>query len=367
MQTLRTAAGFVFDLIEDDSNLLNAPGSLMIDVFIRNNYTSDSNAMLVGFLKDFADAELAVGNQTRSDELMDLSEKVKDAMNARLWASVELGADHYITQLNKYDGSVRDFVDYDANLIAVANGVADEDRARLIVQRIDKGQCSTSSGAGAQFVSEVYYGEEATTSGNTGDSWCSMGRIGWFDAQSRKRLGTADDLTYFDNSVLSPIQSDLLSYTWLHERYGCDGKQQENRTMYYFEYPALVSMLLKDIRYGVELSVGRVTVKPFRSTTLASHYEFHVGKFHVSYDSDYVAVVVPVMSSTLTSTVIVHGLQASADYAVTVVTGEYCEEGVSFAILGQDTHVTSTAEGMGVAVVTLSPATCMVTFSLISQ
>lgn len=30
-------------------------GSLMIDVFIRNNFTADSNAMMVGFLREFAD------------------------------------------------------------------------------------------------------------------------------------------------------------------------------------------------------------------------------------------------------------------------------------------------------------------------
>jgi hypothetical protein len=34
-----------------------APGSLMIDVFIRNNFTTDSNAMLVGYFAELADAE----------------------------------------------------------------------------------------------------------------------------------------------------------------------------------------------------------------------------------------------------------------------------------------------------------------------
>ena len=36
----------------------------MVDVFIRQNYTADSNAMMVGFLNEFADAEEAVGNAT---------------------------------------------------------------------------------------------------------------------------------------------------------------------------------------------------------------------------------------------------------------------------------------------------------------
>lgn len=76
MPTLRKAANFVFDLIETDVQLLFAPGSLMIDVFIRNNYTSDSNAMVVGFLREFAAAERCVGNATRAEELESQATKV---------------------------------------------------------------------------------------------------------------------------------------------------------------------------------------------------------------------------------------------------------------------------------------------------
>ena len=177
MPTLRNASSFVFDLIESDNNLLFAPGSLMIDVFIRNNYTSDSNAMVVGFLRDFAEAERAVGNEGRAVQLESQADNVVTAMNAKLWAD-SAGDDHFITQLN-IDGSIRDFVDYDSNLIAVANQVTDESRSRAIFSRIDRGRCSASSGAGPQFVSEEYYGEFDTTNGNQGDSWCSMARIGW--------------------------------------------------------------------------------------------------------------------------------------------------------------------------------------------
>ena len=52
------------DLINKENHLLLAPGSLMVDVFVRQNYTADSNAMMVGFLNEFADAEEAVGNAT---------------------------------------------------------------------------------------------------------------------------------------------------------------------------------------------------------------------------------------------------------------------------------------------------------------
>jgi methyl coenzyme M reductase alpha subunit len=111
MPTLRLAASFVFDLISPDVNMVFAPGSLMIDVFIRNNYTSDTNAMVVGFLKDFAQAERLVGDSSRAAQLESLSTAVADAVNANLWASTESGGDHYITQLN-LDGTTRDFVDY---------------------------------------------------------------------------------------------------------------------------------------------------------------------------------------------------------------------------------------------------------------
>ena len=44
------------------------------------------------------------------------------------------------------DGTTRDFVDYDANLIAIAHGVADANRSQRIFDRIDSGRCSAASG-----------------------------------------------------------------------------------------------------------------------------------------------------------------------------------------------------------------------------
>lgn len=111
MPTLRNASSFVFDLIDPEMNLIFAPGSLMIDVFIRNNYTTDSNAMVVGLLRDFAGAERLVGNADRAAELEATALKVSAAINQHLWAAEAAGADHFITQLN-FDGTTRDFVDY---------------------------------------------------------------------------------------------------------------------------------------------------------------------------------------------------------------------------------------------------------------
>ena len=153
MPKLRLAASFCFDLIDPKVNLLKAPGSLMIDVFIRNNYTSDSNAMVVGFLRDFADAESVLGNHTGAAALRAQADLVSRAMEDLLWN----GDDHYLTQRNP-DNTTRDFVDYDANLIAVAHGIGDTERIEKVLARVDSGRCSSSKGAGPQFVSEKWYG-----------------------------------------------------------------------------------------------------------------------------------------------------------------------------------------------------------------
>jgi hypothetical protein len=344
LPTLRQASDFVFDLIETENDggisLLYAPGSLMIDVFIRNNYTSDSNAMVVGFLNEFAQVELRFGNETRGKELQTLSSRVKESMNKYLWASVESGDDHFVTQLNKDDGSIRDFVDYDSNLIAIAHQIPSEEDSRKILKRVDQGKCSTASGAGSQFVSELYYGTEDTTGGNTGDSWCSMGRIGWFDALSRKLLGTSQDLEYVEKSILDPLVRDLNQNTWLHERYGCDGNQQENRTMFYFEYPALVSMLLKDIRYGVQLDVSGLTLNPFRSDTTVE-FEYHLGNVDISYRPlSVVTVSIPAdiqdSATRCFTSYVIHGLIPEASYEVKATEECQCEYKDSMKIVSTD-------------------------------
>jgi hypothetical protein len=69
----------------------------------------------------------------------------------RLWANASSGGDHYVTQMDP-NGTVRDFIDYDANLIACATGVATTDRCTALLGRVDKGRCAHAK---ATFVSEV--------------------------------------------------------------------------------------------------------------------------------------------------------------------------------------------------------------------
>ena len=94
---------------------------------------------------------------------MQLADRIALAMNTHLWAG-----DHYVTQMNP-DGTTRDFVDYDSNLIATAAGVPSPSQAARLLGRIDGGRCTHGR---ATFVSEVYYGPHDTTNGNVGDSWC---------------------------------------------------------------------------------------------------------------------------------------------------------------------------------------------------
>ena len=50
------------------------------------------------------------------------------------------------------------------------------------------------------------------------------------------------------NSTFFHLRDDVIRYTWIHERYGCDGLQQRNRTAYFFEYPSVVALMTHTIR-----------------------------------------------------------------------------------------------------------------------
>jgi neutral trehalase len=109
--------------------------------------------MLVAFFNDFADAEEAVGDMQEAKRLRELSAKVSRAVDKLLWSEEE--DDHYITQL-RLDGSKRDMVDYDANFIALAHGIASPERAAKVFKRIDSNNLTHVA---PTYVSEKYYGK----------------------------------------------------------------------------------------------------------------------------------------------------------------------------------------------------------------
>ena len=282
MPKLRKASAFLFDMIVDGPQkpLLSVPGSLMIDVFIRNKMTSDTNAMAVGFFREFAAAELLTGNATGAAVLSELADSISEQMMKYLWD--KKSDDHFITQLNP-DGSTRDFVDYDSNFIAVSNGIVSKpELVQKLFNRIDSGRCAPAH----TFVSEKYYGPSDCTSGNTGDSWTAMGRIAWFDSLSRKLY---NDSKHFDDVIMNPLISEVIKRTWLHERYNCDGTAMVNRTASYFEYPSVTSMLIHRVRYGIDLGLNNITISPFP----ASSFEYNAGTVSVSYNQTSVTLRVP--------------------------------------------------------------------------
>jgi hypothetical protein len=57
---MRSALNFLTD-IDPTVGLASAPGSLMVDVFIRANFTADTNAALVILLNKFAEVEQYFG------------------------------------------------------------------------------------------------------------------------------------------------------------------------------------------------------------------------------------------------------------------------------------------------------------------
>ena len=160
--------------------------------------------------------------------------------------------------------ATRDFVDYDANLLAVAAGVTDQERSKLVLGRVDSGHCS-HSGVGT-FVSEKLYESGDCNNGNTGDSEVSMGRISYFDGLARQAVG---DMHGFERLTWQPLQQQLLENTWMPERYSCSGAPLHSA--YFFEFPAVVAVLQRDVRYGIRNTLTDVEVCPL--TSLSSfHY-----------------------------------------------------------------------------------------------
>jgi hypothetical protein len=87
--------------------------------------------------------------------------------------------------------------------------------------------------------------------------------------------------------------------------------------MYYFEYPSLVSILMKDIRYGVEMNLAAVTINPFGAA--AEGFEYHTGDINIALRAAATSSV-SVPGAGLFQYVL-HKMQAQASYEVVVQEG----------------------------------------------
>ena len=313
---IERALSFLTDRYDPALRLVQAPGPLWIDVFIRENYTSDTNAYLVELLRDVADAEAAMGESDLASRHRQLSKDIVGGMNAHLWAD-----DHYITQLNP-DGTTRDFVDYDANLLAVAFGVASPARAAKVLARVDSGPCTHAM---PTYVSERFYGPADTYGGNTGDSNVTMERIGWADGRARAAVG---DKTTLNDVVVAPIRKALLSGTWLPERYDCQGHDAHNG--FYHGYPDMLAMTLRESVYGINLGLSGIDIQPNGPTA----YRYHIGDIDVAYSAAEITATLPGQGI---RHFIIHGLTPGAVYLVRAVKAKQADASrPSHATVGDD-------------------------------
>jgi hypothetical protein len=282
---IENVVGFITDRYSPSFQLLNAPGPLQIDVFIRNNYTSDTNAMMTYLLNEMADAQDLLKNKDLAIKYRDMSKNITQGMNKWLWSN-----DHYITQIND-DKSTRDFIDYDANLLAVAFNLQTPDRSQAIMKRILSGKCTNADVAGgkprAAYVSEKYYDSDNCYGGNIGDSEVTMGRIAWAEAHAMKQTNNVAGLY---DLVLNPLLGELLQNTWLYERYTCNSEPTHNP--FYIEYPELVVMLLREVVYGINIGLTKVKIEPNLPKDKPS-YKYRIGRVSVDYAQDRVAITAP--------------------------------------------------------------------------
>lgn len=181
----------------------------------------------------------------------------------------------HVAQLDK-NGTRRDFVDYDSNLLAIAAGVASQAQAEAILHRVDSGPCAHPRGT---WVSEVYYDAANCNGGNIGDSDITMGRIGWADARARLWLGTPEAAETFSTVLLGPLQADLLSNWLMPERYTCGAKPTHN-SYGYIEYPETVAMMIMEVKYGVQFGLGALTVAPLVAT---DDFVLRIGTVDLTY------------------------------------------------------------------------------------
>lgn len=292
---------------------MSAPGPLWIDVLVRENYTSDSSSMLVPTLVNIAEFYDYLGQDPEfANELREVSAKMSTAINRFLWAESQ---DHLVTQLN-LDGSTRDFVDYDSNLIAVASNIIPDKKVQAVLARVDAGEYTHIR---ATWCSEIPYTGDADDCYIVGGDYCgdsivTLARIGWMDALARKRVGDVDTLY---SKILQPLQQDLAKDTWLYERYDSTGTQI--RTAYYFEYPALVTMILREVVYGIVITVNTVEVIPMPKDKNNTSFKYAYGNVMVDYSMTEVKMSLPGEAShAKEKNVKIGNLLPNREYTVTI-------------------------------------------------
>jgi hypothetical protein len=276
LPSIDRAADFLLASLDPDLGLVSTTGSLWVDTLRRGNFTLDTNAFLSHTLQVLSGVHAHLGHKEAAEYYKTTAVSMIQGLNKHLWSSE---GDHFVTQLNADKNTTRDFVDYDGNLLAVALNVvpANSTRAAKILARIDSGPC-THVGVGT-FISEKPYLLEDCFADNIGDSVVSTARYAWADAHARAAVG---DYTTFYNTLLQPIMEEQASTGFMYERYTCHKPRQPVHSPYYTEYPETAARLLIEIKYGINVELDSISVKPFGPEAFA--FEYHLGLFHVHYE-----------------------------------------------------------------------------------
>ena len=294
---LKKAVDWLLGFYDPARKLLKVNGPLWIDVFIRNNYTFDSNVFMLRLLTLMASVSTYCGDPASAAIYIQRVQDIKTGLES-LWA----GTDHYITYRGANWTTTKDMVDYD-NYSAIAwKATTDSSRIKAMYSRLDNG-ANTHPGGKGTWVSEVYYGTSDCYNGNTGDSRCAMGRLWWVDMIGRYVTGDSTNFyTYYSN-----IRNDLLNNTWLTERYDASGNLI--RAGYYHEYPEILSMLMREQIYGIDVKLDTVTIKPFK----VSVYNYNIGNLAVSYNKNNVSLSIPGSGTRIFK---IYGLVPNSSYAI---------------------------------------------------
>lgn len=164
-------------------------------------------------------------------------------------------------------------------------------------------------------MSEKYYDQKNVYT-NVGDSAVSMGRIAWAGEQLEPcRCNTADgharhfmkDQQTFDQLIMEPIQHDVEKFTWLFERYDCH--KEPGHSPYFVEYPEVVSMLLREVRYGISIQFGTMTLDPL----VPEEFIYNIGNLYIKYSKQSTCITLPNVGKTKFS---IHGLLPTTEYQI---------------------------------------------------
>ncbi len=275
---LRMATDWLLARYDPREQLVHADGPLFIDVFRRSGYTLDTNVFAVYLLDRMSEIANYCGDAVTANRYRELREKIRAGIVSRLWD----GHDHFITERHA-DGSIQDFVDDDGNFGALAFGVLhDEAATHKLLSRLDSGPHVHPGGYGT-WVSARRYEKQDCYKENDDDSDVAMARIWWLDMAARVQM---NDRSTFD-SLFERMENNLLENVWMPERFDARGLPAHNG--YYHEYPEVLSIVLREMRYGVHIGMEDVTIRPFD----APSFSLHLGGLRVDFSAQKVSVRVP--------------------------------------------------------------------------